>query len=112
MAKNKDKITKAQWRKNRPVYSGVLSYFPDAIMEVAYTSWVGNEQHNKGEPLHWAREKSTDQLDCAVRHIINHAKGEVLDDDGVYHLSKAIWRLMAELQLIKENDNPRTNKRI
>lgn len=92
-----------QWRKERPLASGVLAYFPDALLEVAHTSWVGNEQHNKGEPLHWAREKSTDQLDAALRHITDHLKGEPIDDDGCYHLSKAIWRLCAELQILIEN---------
>jgi hypothetical protein len=91
-------------RKQRPVYSGVIKYFPDALMELSYTSWVGNDQHNKGEPLHWAREKSTDQLDACVRHIINHSKGEIKDTDGVYHLAKAAWRVLAELQLIIENE--------
>ena len=92
-----------QWRKERPLASGVLAYFLDALLEVAHTSFVGNEQHNKGEPLHWAREKSTDQLDAALRHITDHLKGETIDDDGCYHLSKAIWRLSAELQLILES---------
>lgn len=95
-------VTKAQWRKERPVASGVLGYFPDAIKEVAHISYLGNEQHNPGEPLHWAREKSTDQLDAAVRHIIDHLSGEVVDDDGGYHLAKAAWRILAELQLLTE----------
>ena len=30
-------------RKQMPVYSGVLKYFPDAIREVAKVSWAGNE---------------------------------------------------------------------
>lgn len=91
-------------RKERPIFSGVLKYFPDALMEVAYCSWVGNEQHNKGEPLHWDRSKSTDQLDACLRHISDHARGDIKDTDGVYHLAKAIWRLSAELQIILENE--------
>lgn len=96
---------KAQWRKERPLATGVLAYFPDALLEVAHTSFVGNEQHNSGQPLHWAREKSTDQLDAALRHITDHLKGDVMDSDGCYHLSKAIWRLCAELQLILEKSS-------
>lgn len=91
-------------RKTYPLYSGLLKYFPDALMEVAHTSWIGNEQHHKGEPLHWDRSKSTDQLDAAIRHITDHAKGLEKDTDNVYHLAKAIWRLSAELQLILENE--------
>ena len=100
----KEAIGQAKWRKERPLATGVLAYFPDALLEVAHTSYVGNEQHNSGQPLHWAREKSTDQLDAALRHITDHLKGNVMDTDGCYHLSKAIWRLCAELQLIIENE--------
>ena len=89
------------WRKQRPVYSGVLAYFPDALMEVAYVSWLGNQQHNPGQPLHWAREKSTDHLDCIARHLIDHSKDPV-DDDGGLHLAKDAWRALAALQLYLE----------
>ena len=51
-------------RKGVPIYSGVLRYFPDAIAAVAELSRIGNDQHNPGEPLHWAREKSTDEHDA------------------------------------------------
>ena len=86
-------------RKNMPIYSGVLKYFPDAIAAVGHVSFVGNQQHNPGEPLHWARGKSMDQMDAAVRHIIDDAMGHSLDTDGTYHLAKAAWRILAELQL-------------
>ena len=32
-------------RKNIPLFSGVIKYFPDALIEVAKTSWMGNQQH-------------------------------------------------------------------
>lgn len=101
------KISKKQEnpRKNYPIYSGVLSYFPLAIMEVSKVSKVGNDQHNPNQPLHWAREKSTDQLDAGLRHLTDHARGIKLDTDGTYHLAKSIWRLCAELQLILEKEN-------
>jgi hypothetical protein len=89
------------WRKQRPVYSGVLAYFPDALMEVAYVSWIGNEQHNPGEPLHWAREKSTDHEDCIARHLIDHSKNPVDSDQGL-HLAKEAWRSLAALQVYLE----------
>lgn len=94
----------AEERKQRPVYSGVLAYFPDALQAVAQVSWMGNAQHNPGEPLHWARHKSTDQLDAATRHLIDHAKGITVDTDGGYHLAKAAWRVLAELQLVLEEE--------
>jgi hypothetical protein len=96
--------TKAEIRKNTPVYTGYLKYFPLVPGEVAKTSLAGNKQHLDGKPLHWDRNKSKDQLDAALRHLIDHARGELKDDDGTYHLAKAIWRLSAELQLILEND--------
>ena len=50
----------AKERKERPVFTGVLKYFPDAIMEVARVSLQGNKQHHPDKPLHWDRSKSTD----------------------------------------------------
>ena len=94
----------AQERKERPLYSGVLAYFPDALMEVARVSKIGNDQHNPGQPLHWAREKSTDQEDCVLRHMLDHSKGILKDDDGGYHLAKAAWRALAALQLLLEKE--------
>jgi hypothetical protein len=88
-------------RKKIPIYSGVLAYFPDAIAEVAKVSWAGNEQHNKGEKLHWAREKSTDQEDTAIRHMMEAGK---IDTDGMRHTAKAAWRILATLQLEIEAD--------
>lgn len=82
-------------RKQRPLYSGVLLYFPDALLEVAYTSFIGNEQHNPGMPLHWDRAKSTDEADACVRHLL---QAGALDTDGVRHSAKAAWRCLALLQ--------------
>lgn len=91
-------------RKATPIFSGVLAYFPDAIKAVAQVSKAGNDQHNPGQPLHWAREKSTDQLDAATRHLTDYASGNKLDTDGMPHLAKAAWRCLAQLQLDLEND--------
>ena len=35
-----------------------------ALAEVARVSKAGNDQHNPGQPLHWARDKSADHADC------------------------------------------------
>lgn len=93
-------------RKACPIWTGVIMYFPDVWAEIAKVSVLGNAQHNPGEPLHWAREKSADQLDAAFRHMLDHAGGQALDGDGAYHLAKAIWRLAAELQLYLESRRP------
>jgi len=94
-----------QERKQRPLYSGVLMYFPDALLEVAHTSFVGNEQHNPGTPLHWDRSKSTDEADACVRHLM---EAGTLDTDGVRHSAKAAWRALANLQ--KEIEAERATK--
>lgn len=87
--------TGAQERKALPIFTGVVMYFPDAIAEVARVSKVGNDQHNPGEPLHWARGKSQDHLDCMIRHAMEHG---TIDTDKVRHMAKAVWRGLAELQ--------------
>lgn len=85
----------AQERKDTPIVSGVLDYFPDAIAEVARVSLAGNEQHNPGEPLHWAKEKSTDEADALVRHLMERG---TFDTDGQRHSAKVAWRALALLQ--------------
>jgi len=87
--------TKHQKRKEAPIFSGVMNYFPDAIWAVAQCSYIGNEQHNKGEPLHWAREKSTDEPDALMRHLMQYDK---MDDDGLLHAAKVAWRSLSLLQ--------------
>jgi hypothetical protein len=86
-------------RKEYPVYSGVVRYFPDALAEIARLSFEGNQKHNPGEPLHWARAKSTDQLDCLMRHL---SEAGTVDIDGIYHDVKVAWRALANLQELLE----------
>jgi hypothetical protein len=90
--------TKAEKRKAIPVYSGFVQYFPNAIKEVAECSLKANIQHNGDEPLHWAMEKSKDELDALMRHLIDHASGEEWDDDSIRHLTKVCWRSLAMLE--------------
>jgi hypothetical protein len=88
-------------RKRIPIATGVLFYFPDAIAEVARVSYEGNEQHNPGQPLHWAREKSTDHADCIGRHLLQVG---TRDTDNMRHAAKLAWRALALLQLEVERD--------
>jgi hypothetical protein len=88
-------MNNAAWRKARPLWSGVMAYFPDALLEVARVSAAGNEQHNPGAPLHWDRSKSTDEADALARHLLQ--AGE-LDTDGIRHSAKVAWRSLALLQ--------------
>jgi len=93
--------TDAAERKNLPIVTGFLDYFPLSCLEVARVSVVGNVQHNPGEPLHWARGKSGDQADTIVRHIMERG-GK--DTDGVYHMARALWRMHAEFQIFLEKE--------
>lgn len=98
--------TDPQARKAQPVARGVLDYFPDAIAAVAHVSFVGNQQHNPGQPMHWAREKSKDHADCIARHLIERG---YIDSDNLRHTAKLAWRALALLQLELEED-PKTQK--
>lgn len=89
-------------RKDAPVWSGFFKYFPDAIMEVARLSKIGNDKHNPGEPLHWSREKSGDHADCLLRHQLEYDK--IDPEDGMYHAVKVAWRAMAQLQILLEKE--------
>ena len=102
-------ITDAKERKSLPVYSGVIAYFPLALMEVARVSRVGNDQHNPGKPLHWDRSKSSDELDACQRHLLDRASGEKFDSDGTRHLAKVIWRASAALEKELEGERDDTS---
>ena len=88
-------------RKEYPVATGVLDYFPDAIMAVSRVSFIGNQQHNPGEPLHWDRSKSKDEADALLRHFIQRG---TIDTDGILHSAKVAWRALALLQKEIEAD--------
>jgi hypothetical protein len=82
-------------RKKFPIATGVLDYFPDAIIAVSRVSFEGNEQHNPGKPLHWDRSKSADEDDTMLRHFMGRG---TLDKDGTRHSAKMVWRALAYLQ--------------
>lgn len=88
-------------RKSTPITTGVLDYFPRALAAVAQCSKAGNDQHNPGQPLHWAKEKSTDHADCIARHLIDR---KTVDTDGIRHAAKLAWRALALLETLLENE--------
>ena len=81
-------------RKAVPLCSGVLDYFPAALAEVAKVSHAGNEKHNPGQPLHWARGKSSDHADCILRHLAERGGF----DGTMRHSAALAWRALALLQ--------------
>ena len=78
--------TDAKLRKQFPVHSGCIEYFPNALLCVAHQSWLGNQQHHPDKPLHWDKSKSADEPDAGLRHAI---EGDLV--------AKA-WRALAELE--------------
>ena len=82
-------------RKETPIGTGVIDYFPDALAEIAKVSLAGNRQHNLG-PLRWVRGVSNDQPDALIRHFIDRGK---IDVDGQRHSAKMAWRALALLQI-------------
>lgn len=97
-------------RKNYPVYSGAVAYFPAALAGVASHSKKGNDKHNPGEPLHHARGKSMDHEDCIVRHIIDlgdllaaYERGESVSIEEILEEADALsWRALALSQKLYE----------
>lgn len=87
-------------RKKQKVHAGFMKYFPDAIKAVAHISVICNEQHNAGEPLQWAKDKSNEHLESLGRHLLESG---TYDTDGVLNDVKIAWRALANLQIIIEN---------
>jgi hypothetical protein len=89
-------------RKALPIFTFLVEYFPDVIVELTKLCVQGNIQHNPElapTDIKWAREKSTDQLNTAFRHMFDRGRGLHFDSDGVRHIIKSVWRNMAQAQL-------------
>lgn len=82
-------------RAKFPMADGLLDYFPNALAAVAEVSRIGSEKHNKGQPMHWARGKSTDHANKVLRHLADRG---AKDASGVRHSAYAAWRILALLQ--------------
>lgn len=88
-------------RKEMPIQTVAAEYFPDALAAVARHSKKANVKHNGPDaPMHWARKKSTDHLNCAMRHLMTP---DAIDPDTQeIELVGAAWRCLAALQLREE----------
>ncbi len=91
----------SQERKEIPMATGLLDYFPAALAYVAKISKFGNDKHNPGEPLHHARGKSMDHADTITRHMVDRG---LKDDQGIRHSGYVAWRALAMLQQELEDD--------
>jgi hypothetical protein len=94
--------TDAKERKDIPIFSGFISYFPDAIIEVTKVSKRGNDQHNPGKPLHWDRSKSRDELDALTRHLVDSTRPGISVDEKIADAAARTWRSLADLQKLCE----------
>jgi len=73
---------------------------------VAQCSLAGNKQHLDGQPLHWERGISGDELDALTRHLLDAGK---IDSDGIRHSAKVAWRALANLEKELEKANGDTD---
>ena len=90
----------SETRKNTPMHSGFLRYFPAAIALVSRLSKTGNDKHNPGQAIHWSRGQSADHADCLLRH--QAGVGAIDPDTEFDHAVGVAWRAMAQLQLLAE----------
>lgn len=88
-------------REDYPLFDVLVGYFPAAMCELARWTKVGNEQHNPGEELHWAREKSTDHRNKILRHLMDYDQKE---SNGFYEAIPMLWRCAALVQELLEKD--------
>lgn len=89
-------------RKDFPIFSGVMAYFPKAITYLSHVSKTGNDQHHPNKPLHWDKTKSTDHSDALLRHLVDSVKTPK-DNDGILHIGKVAWRALALLEIYFDN---------
>ena len=64
MQKNKKTVKKKIIEKVCQFILVFLTYFPDALKEVAKCSLAGQKQHNQGDKLYWDKNKSFDNEDA------------------------------------------------
>lgn len=98
-------------RKDYPILSGCVKYFPAALAGVSHISKLGNDKHNPGQPMHHARKKSTDHGDCIIRHLMDaedllsaFKKGnkDVTKEMILTEINQLAWRALAYSQVIHE----------
>lgn len=83
-------------RKDLPVATGVLEFFPTALAEVAKVSVAGAKQRQSDTLVPPEGTVSTgEHADCLVRHLLDRG---TVDNDGVRHSAKVAWRALALLQ--------------
>ena len=82
-------------RGQYPMADGCLDYFPNALAEVSRISFEGNQKHNPGQKMNWARGKSTDHRNKIIRHTVDSLPETEV---AIEHAAQAAWRALAHLQ--------------
>lgn len=82
-------------RREYPMATGLLDYFPAALADVARLSWLATQQHHPDQPMYWDRNKSTEHADKIIRHLVDRGG---FDDKGLRHSTMVAWRALALLQ--------------
>lgn len=85
-----------------PLTMGVLNYFPNALLAVAYVSAYGVDKYNlayadKG----WMRvpDGHSRYSDALGRHLVKEADDPIDDESGLYHDQMVAWNALARLEL-------------
>ena len=76
----------AQERKDVPIWTAFVKYFPNAIAAVAKHAANGSKQHHPDDEPWWDMSKSQDEMDALMRHAL----------EG--HHEAVAWRAMANLE--------------
>lgn len=103
---------KSEDRKQVPIFSGFIAYFPAAIAGAAKVSVAGVSQHKLGKLGH-NRSKSADHSDCVPRHMMdtqdlvaalerNEISLDEVRDKILAEASQAVWRVCAWSQQLHE----------
>lgn len=87
--------------KHEPVYSGPVNYFPRTLRALSRLCRAGNDKHNPGQPLHWAKDKSTDHPDCMLRHSLTPYAADS-ENGNERHVVAVAWRAMAWAEIALE----------
>ena len=102
--------TDSEARKDVPVFSGCVKYFPAALAGVSKISKAGNDKHNPGQELHHDRTKSLDHKDCILRHLMDTEdliaaleRGQIESTEQILAEVNALaWRALAYSQSLHE----------
>lgn len=98
-------------RKNYPMLTGCLNYFPAALAGISNISQKGNDKHNPDQPLHHARNKSLDHGNCILRHLTDtedllaafrRGNADVTSEMILTEANQLAWRVLAYSQQIHE----------